>query len=74
MVNFNLLIELPFYNLSNDELNSLLMGELFNKIELHNNDLMDFLIRVRKDENFQKLNFDYYDEDTLTRWLEIPLN
>ena len=60
----NLLIELPFYNLSNDELNSLLMGELFNKIELHNYDLMDFLIRVRKDENFQKLNFDYYNDDS----------
>jgi len=64
MVNLNLLIELLFYNLSNDELNSLLMGELFNKIELHNNDLMDFLIRVRKDEIFQKLNFDYYDDES----------
>jgi len=64
MVNFNLLIELPFYNLSNDELNSLLMGELFNKIELFNNDLMDFLTRVRKDENFQKLNFDYYNDES----------
>ena len=49
--------------MSNDELIPLLMGEPFNKIELHNNDLMDFLIRVRKDENFQKLNFDYYDDE-----------
>jgi len=63
MVNLNLPIELPFYNLSNDELISLLMGEPLNKIELHNNDLMDFLIRVRKDENFQKLNFDYYADE-----------
>ena len=51
MVNLNLPIELSFYNLSNDELISLLMGEPLNKIELYNNDLMDFLIRVRKDEN-----------------------
>jgi len=66
MVNLNLLIELPFYNLSNAELNSLLISELFNKIELHNNDLMDFLIRVKNDENLQKLlvNFDYYDDES----------
>lgn len=58
------LIELPFYGITNAQLNDLFLDrtERWNNIFIHN-ELHEYVKKLMKDEEFRNLNFKYSSED-----------